>query len=252
MVSTPVEGVRAEITLVREGEPRRGVVELRGAADVERTIALFVGELARGTAEPAAAPTATPPPAAPATPAPPLTPEPATTGPASPARLRATLLAAFGARWLTSGGATVLTPHVEGGVVIREVLRFGVLARYGHASAEDPIGSVSAHAASGGLAATLRLASTGSLALWTGPRAEIGVITARGDGAGASSASSLLLSAAWALEGRAALGPVDGLLAVEGGFLGRGLELRADDRSILELSGGFGGVSLGLSAASSR
>jgi len=157
------------------------------------------------------------------------------------------VLAALGARWLTADGALLLTPHLEGGVVLRDALRLGVLARYGHASADDPLGTVSAHAASGGLAASLRLASTTSVALWTGPRAEIGVITARGEGTGASSASSLLLSAAWAIEGRVALGPLDALVAVEGGFLGRGLELRADDRSILELSGGFTGVSLGLS-----
>ena len=252
VVVTIVDADRAEVTLARLGadrppeEPRRGVVELRGAADVERTIALFVGELAR---------TAEPPPAAPA---PATTPAPATPAPTAEAaqptppadsassRLRATVLASFGARWTASGGAIVLTPHLEGGVVVRDALRLGAIARYGSASADDPIGSVSAHSGSGGLAATLRLASSGGLALWTGPRAEIGVVAARGDGPGASSASSLVLSAAWAIEARAALGPIDGVLALEGGWLGRGLELRADDRTVLELSGGFAGASLGV------
>jgi hypothetical protein len=257
---------RAEIVLEAQGERRQGAVELRGASDVERTIALLIGELARNTSMPPA-PTSTPapspttatpataPPTSNATPTP--TPTPTPTAPtattttsglrgAAPPRIRAHVLGAMGARWLSSDGALLLTPHIEAGVVVNDTLRLGGVARYATAGADDPLGSVRAHTATGGLAATVRFASSGRLAAWTGPRFELGYATARGEGTGGASASALLASGGWAVEGRASLGPLDALLVLDAGWLARGLDLRADDRTALALSGAFVGVSLGL------
>ena len=50
------------------------------------------------------------------------------------------------------------------------------------AELSDALGRIEAHAWSGGIAGTARLASTGTLTLATGPRLELGWIDARGEG----------------------------------------------------------------------
>lgn len=234
---------RVELAVERDGSRRTGTVDVRSASDAERTIALYVGELARNAERSA-------PPAPP--PAPQRT--PIGTGPPSiagggqtesPSRLRAHVLAAMGGRWMIDGGALMLTPHLEGGVVWRDDFRFGALARYGYASADDRIGSVSAHHVSGGLAATVRFVSTESFEAWTGPRAELGFVTAKGRGTGESSASSVSFAGTWTLEARAVFGSIAVVGSLDLGWMGHGLELRADDRTILRLSGPFIGANAG-------
>lgn len=212
-------------------ETRRASVALP-AAEPERALALFIAELARGaTARPAPAPTPAPAPA----------PTPA---PAPAPAWHFAALATMGARLVTTGGALVPTPRVEIGAR-RGALRLGAIARYGYASAHDELGDVRAHALAGGLAATWTLASSASIALATGPRAEVGLVAGRGDGANGDSTTAATLAGAWELELHVNVGGAFLFGAVEGGTLARGVELHADDRDALHLAGPFVGASIG-------
>lgn len=242
---------RADVVVVRRGESRTGSVVLRGSADAERVIALFVGELARDDGAPpanpserAAPPEATPPAAAPAS--------AASDGAAGDTQVdvsgvfRPAFAAHMGVRAMGAGGALVFTPHLEGGITMLDFVRLGVIARYGYSTGNDPLGNVSVHAFGGGVTASVRVASGSSrFSLWMGPRAEAGRMFGSGDGVGQRTASSTALSLAWAVEGRMTFGSYDAILGVEGGWIGGGLDLRADDRSVLSLAGSFVGVSAG-------
>jgi len=243
----------ADVLLMRGGDSRTGSVELRGSADAERAIALFVGELARsdGAPPPPPAVAATPPKPAPAPEPPPAGEAPnaaedRTEASGSTSTLRPALAGQMGLRLMGSGGAIVFTPHLEGGITVLDVVRLGVLARYGYATSDDPLGTVTVHTVSGGLASTVRVLSGSRFSAWTGPRFEVGTMAGSGDGAGQRTASSLALFVAWVLEGRMRIGGYDAILGVEGGSVGGGLDLRADDRSVLSLSGGFVGLSAGV------
>lgn len=232
-----IEGKAAFVEIIRKDRSRSGSVALADG-QVERTIALFASELARRfETEPDAVPTA---PSAPAATAPEAAaaPAPSPLGGAS----RLTLSATMGARLLVSKESLMPTPRVEVGLLVSKTLRLGASARYGYASEDDALGSVHAHALVGGLGATFRFAD------WvaTGPRFELGAIAAGASGTNASSASALATSASWEIELCARVfGSFAVVLAPEVGWYLSGLELRADDRSVLEIRGGFLGLSLG-------
>jgi hypothetical protein len=233
----------AEIEVVlRAKPPARGTVDLRDANDVERTIALFVGELVRG-APPEPPPPAPPPPAvAPTSEAPP--PERA-----QPSTTNLYARALVGPRWMTTGGAGSIGARIEGGLALR-ALDIGVFGRFAHASVDDVLGSVGANTFGGGAAATYDFLRTPSTALGTGPRVAIKSTTAYGDGAAAvtgSSTSAVSVEASWELllHVRVAA-PVDALVALEAGYAFGGLDLRADDRRVLYLAGPFAGGAIGV------
>jgi hypothetical protein len=234
----------AEVELHAKERRRRGTVALPRGQE-ERTIALFVGELARRfDAEPEAVPPE-PPPLAPVAP-PDLAERPEPAPPPPPAtrdsELAPFVLATMGARWLAAGGDLVATPRIEAGLSPSRALRLGILARYGYARSSDVLGTARAHLVSGGVAATHSLAS----AIATGPRVEIGGVFARGEGSSGASASAVALVGAWELELRLRVAGAFTMLAtVEAGWHARGLDLRADDRTVLEISGPFAGASLG-------
>src|SRR5690606_38192306 len=105
--------------------------------------------------------------------------------------------------------------------------------RYGFTSADDPLGSMHAHIASGGLAARGSVALGPTFSIITGPRAEIDWIAASAKGKNATSASGAGLSVAWELQVHMQLGAAfSAFAAIEGGVTPVGLDLRADDRSV--------------------
>jgi hypothetical protein len=80
-----------------------------------------------------------------------------------------------------------------------------------------------------------------------GPRLEAGFIAASGDGSHASSATGFTLAAAYEAELRVRVArSLSIVIAIDGGIHWFGLDLRADDRTVLDLSGLFGGASAGL------
>ena len=241
-----VRGGRADVDVRVGDEHRKGSVAV-AAIEPERALALFVGELARGATTPAATP-----PAPPATPAvTPPTPVEDRPPPSSPAATPASpwqfsALATMGARLVTTHGAWVATPKLEIGARHDGALRLGAIARYGYASSNDPLGTARAHALAGGIAATYVLATGATFAFATGPRLEIGLVAGRGDGTNGTSTTALTLAGSWELELHVKLGGgVTLLTAVEGGTFFRGIELHADDRDVLHLSGPFAGLALG-------
>lgn len=252
-VAVDVHGSRAEIDVRLGDDARRASVAI-AATEPERALALFVAELARGTAvpeqPPSAAATAPPPPSAP----PPTTPAPSEAERVAPPRssdastaepLAFSLLATMGARFATSRGGVTATPHIELGARRRDLFRIGAIVRYGYASSDDALGTIRAHSLTGGVAGTYVVASGASLALATGPRLELGVIAGHGDGTNGEASSAFTFTGAWELELSVKLGAISLLGSVEGGSILRGIELRADDRSVLYLSGPFVGFALG-------
>jgi hypothetical protein len=138
-----------------------------------------------------------------------------------------------------------VSPRLEAAIAPIEPLRLGVVARYAFATGDDPLGTVRAHAFAGGVSATWRFVSTVGWSAGTGPRVELGGIWARGDGVGGSRASGLSLAGAWEIEGNARVARTMELTAgLELGWL-RGVDLYADDRRVLGLTGAFGGASIG-------
>jgi hypothetical protein len=234
------------ITVTRDQATRSGSVAL-SRHDVERTIALFVGELARRLeTEPELQAPATESPA-------PSSPPVVATDEAAPRGVIASVdeahargrgmygLVSMGGRLFARDGTIVATPRLEGGF-LASPFRIGLTARYAYARATDPLGVAAVHGFTGGLAPSL---VWGDL-LTTGPRVELGVLSANGQGTRASSTSTFALSAGWELELHIPIGATFALVAmIEAGWMMQGIDARADDRSVLELAGPFGGVSAG-------
>lgn len=147
---------------------------------------------------------------------------------------------------MTAGGAAVVSPRVEGGLRASKALRLGVIARYAYASAEDPLGRVTVHGVTGGVAATFTVLARRSFAVASGPRVELGWLGGSGEGQNGRSTSTFAASGAWEIELSVPLGPVTLFGAVEGGALVRGLQLRADERTVLDMSGALLGASAGV------
>lgn len=247
-VVVTVRSGRAAVDVEVDKEHRQSSLAM-SAVEPERALALFVAELARGTLAPERtepvvpepAESAMPPAAAPVAP-PRAPPPPATTS--DPWRL--SLLGAMGARVTTARGHVLPSPHLELGARREESLRLGVTVRYASASSDDALGSVQAHLLSGGVAATYVLTSSARFALATGPRVELGVVAGSGEGRNADSATAASFAGVWELELHLRLGALTLVGSVEGGSIFRGVELRADDRAVLDLSGPFAGLALGL------
>jgi hypothetical protein len=229
-----VKGPRAEIEVEVGAEVRRGTVDLP-ATDVERTLALFAAELARTS--PAPTPRADAPSERP----------PASNDQATTERGAFALMATMGARIFGRDGSLLLSPRIEAGVRASDAIRVGASARYGFASGEDRLGTIRAHVVSGGLAASHHLAPRNPVSFAHGPRIEAGVIAASGDGTHASAATAFTLSASYEVELHIRIArSLAIVVALDGGIHWFGVDLRADDRSVLDLSGVFGGTSAGL------
>lgn len=224
---------------------RHAVVDLSGVTDIERIVALSVGELARSEPPPPPAPPPPPPPPA----SPPAAPDVVT--PKSTASSRAPYgLAAFGVRRMLSGGASVVMPRLEGGFALSPPWRVGAFAFYGHASSDDVLGSISVDVAGAGLSTSFDFLRTGRLTMGTGPRIEFGWMWGRGEGAGGSTSSTPMFAATWQLQAFTRIVRSAGIVAaVDIGFAGPALDLHANDssnRSVLDLAGPYAGLSLGL------
>jgi hypothetical protein len=249
-VTVTVHDGRSEVDVEVDGEHRTAAVALDRDVEPERAIALFVAELARGTVKPERV-------------EPSVAPNPVSLGvhavdrtsksssSPSPRPLRFAILGAMGARVTTTRGHLLATPHLELGVARENIFRLGGTIRYAYASADDVLGTVDAHLISGGLAGTLVLTSGSIFALATGPRVELGVAAGRGKSAGdgptiADSTIATTFDAAWALELHSTLGGAALVGILEGGSYLRGVELHADTRDVLHLSGAFAGLSVGI------
>lgn len=224
---------------------RHAVVDLSGVTDIERIVALSVGELARS--EPPPPPASPPPPAA--------TPDVVTPASTSPSR-ELYALAAFGVRRMLSGGATVLLPRLEGGFALSPSWRAGAFAYYGHASADDALGAISVDMAGVGLSTSFDFARTEHLTFGTGPRIELGWMWGRGEGVGGSTSSTPTFSATWQFQAFTRIVRAAGIVtALEVGFAGPALDLHANDssnRSVLDLAGLYTGLSLGVGILSAQ
>jgi hypothetical protein len=205
------------------------------SSDLERTLALFIGELAREEISSK--------PPSPRRETESSTPREAAMQEAPSPRI----LATGGVRYMAVGGAFVSMVRIEGGLPVTKTLRIGVVGRFGHSGADDALGSITANMASGGVAATYDIPLSSALTLATGPRGEFGWMGGEGSGTNGSSASTLSLSSAWEVQAVLRMGgPLGFVVAIEGGYVGRGLELHAADRRVLDLSGPFAGVSAGV------
>jgi len=231
-----VKGARADVEVDVDGTKRRGAVDLP-ERDTERTLALFVAELARTSdAPPPPAPTPTPPPEKP----------PPSERPSSDDSHLA-ILATMGGRILFRDGSLILTPRAEVGWQWSR-LRVGGIARYGTVGGDDPLGSVRAHLLTLGLAASQHLSPESSFSIAHGPRVEAGFVTAKGSGTNGANARAFNATAAWELEARAIVArPVTLVFAIDLGILFPGLDLRADDRTVIDLAGPFASASVGVS-----
>lgn len=246
-VTIAVRGRRAEVDVRLDVEHRKGSFVIE-TVEPERALALFVAELARGAAMPPPARAATEAPAIAQTeerPAAPPLPMVTPGSAASAPPWRVSVLGSIGARIVTAHGALLTTPAVELGARRDGALRLGAVARYAYATSNDPLGSVRAHVAAGGLAATYVLTSGGPLAVATGPRFEAGVVAGRGAGSNGTSTTDLALGVSWALEVHLLLGGVSVVGALEAGTLFRGVELHANERDVLHLAGPFLGFAIG-------
>jgi hypothetical protein len=147
----------------------------------------------------------------------------------------------MGARMFLRDPSVMATPRAEAGVTAHDG-RLGAIVRYGQARASDPLGSATVHAINTGLALTLAY----SKVIETGPRIELGAVVATGDGSRSSSKVVFASSFVWEIEAHLrATSWLDFLLTAELGWMWRGLDVRADDRTILEIGGPFAGASLG-------
>ncbi|WP_146650782.1 hypothetical protein [Labilithrix luteola] len=229
---------------------RHAVVDLSGVTDVERIIALSVGELARSAGEP--------PPPPPLAPSPPPSPPPRDAArPESSRPVRAPyVLAQIGLRTMFSGGATVFTPRVEGGLSLSPSWRAGAFGYYGRASADDVLGSVAVDMVGAGVSTTFDFVRSDRVLVGTGPRLELGWMWGRGEGVGASTSSTPTFAATWELQAFTRIVRSAGVVvALDLGFAGPALDLHANDasdRSVLNLAGPYAGLSLGLGILPSR
>lgn len=230
---------RASIALQRRGGgSRAGVVDLpaSGSGDVERTVALFIGELSREPDVPVIVEVAPVTPSAPAS--------PPSADVAKTSRLAPSVLAGGTARMFASD-ALVLGPFLSGGLTIGERVRLNGVGRYGVASTDVSLGSVYVQTVSIGASAAYQLAARGRLSLDVGAGIDLGWIGGRGEGSSARTASGYGVTGTGFLEARWNTKPVVVALAIEGGWLAPGLDLAAGGRTALAMSGPFAGASLG-------
>jgi hypothetical protein len=244
-VIVDVANGRATISVERRsGTSRTGVIALpaSGSGELERTVALVVGELSRERdPESDARVPSSPPPPPPSSDRPP----PAGSRPNEPPAQGPSAIAGGNLRIIGSNAFVGAFASVGSGVSRR--VRLGLVARYAAASADDTLGSAAAKIASGGVSASYRLLTTGSIATDTGPVVEASWIGGSGDGIGARTTSAFGVIGAWSFEARWSVAePITVALAAEGGYIAPGLELRADDRMVLRIAGPFAGVSLGV------
>lgn len=231
---------RAELDVEVAAEHRKASVTI-ASVEPERALALFIAEIARGTIAPERTEPATPAAAVPAVP----TPRDTTTPALPPAPLRFSFLGAMGARVTTARGHVMPSPHVEIGVRRDNAFRVGGTLRYAYATADDRLGTVEAHLVAGGVAGSGTLVSGSGLALVTGPRLELGAAFGRGEGTNADKATAWTVAGAWALELHLVFDGATAFVAAEAGSFFRGVELHADDRSVLQLTGPWLGFALG-------
>jgi hypothetical protein len=153
-----------------------------------------------------------------------------------------------GARWFTIGDAALLaTARVEGGVVVGRALRLGGFGRFAIAREDDPLGAAHLQIFTFGPSASYVFMSSAAARVSAGPRVELGAAFARGEGQGGKSSTAFVAGASLelALELRAApwLFP---FVAVEAGSRLRGVDVRAEDRHVLDVEGAFVGASAGV------
>src|SRR5262249_38818128 len=137
---------RAVVTVERPGRaPRAAAADLpsKESGDVERAVALFVGELV-------SEPDASVDPSSPST-SPPPVPDPPAEQSREPRPTASPSVAAGATTRLFGGGAFLVGPFVEAGTGLGERLRLSLIGSYAASSADDPLGTVSAQVASGGL-----------------------------------------------------------------------------------------------------
>lgn len=244
-VTVDVKGRRADVEVEVGPERRTGAIDLP-ERDVERTIALFAAELARTVETPQ------PPPETP-TPAP--APAPAERPPEEPTReSRLAVLAAAGARMLANDGSLMFAARAELGWRY-DLYRFGLSGTFATTSIGDTLGNVGVGMLNGGIAASrfVKLGERTSLAL--GPRFQVGSLVVKGDGSNAKSVSAFHATAAFEIELHVRLVgiamssgrvyPLSFLLALDGGLLFPGIEARADERTVIDVSGPFATASAG-------
>ncbi len=244
-VTIDVSGSSASVVLRRRtGESRTGSVHLPtdGPGDVERTMALFVGELSREPEPEPEPPRAT-------IPAPPPPDRSAPTPVERPSGASPGILAGMSGRAFTSGGALFLGPFLGGSMEI-DRLELAVVGRYAVASENVALGTVKARIASVGVVGAYRLVEAGLLAIRAGVDVDLGWIEGEGDGGRAHTASGFGVATAGFLDARWPVSrAVFVMFAIEGGALVPGLDLRAGDRIALTASGAFAGASVGLGFA---
>lgn len=244
-VTIQLAGDRADVVVARAGKKRSGSLTLP-TKNPERALALFIGELARRfetepEPEPKRIEQEPPKPAAPPEPLPFVPLANAPPPPMPEPKPTIFVLGTMGARVFAPEGSLLWTPRIEAGVVGNPV-RIGGIVRYGQASASDPLGDATVHAINGGLAATLLFDTFA-----TGPRVELGALFASGDGSRSSSKASVAPAFSWEIEAHvAATDWLDLIASIEAGWMWNGLDVRADDRTLLQIGGGFAGASLGL------
>lgn len=228
----------------RERRAQIGLDETR-SGDVERTIALFVGEVSRDEDVPIATP-----------PSPNVTPMVPAAAPEAvpvvPRRSTAShsLFAGLDAHVFASGGAFFVGPLIGADAQIADRLSVAIRGRYLVAGADVALGSVNAKLASVGPSASVRLLGTDLLAVRAGAAFDVGWFHGSGEGTDARTTSALSIApsvhadARWALSSRFLL-----TLEAHGGWLGPGVELRASNRPALAAHGVFVGTSLALGMA---
>lgn len=246
-IAIDVSGESARVALRRRrGTSRTGSVDLPtgNATDVERTLALFVGELSR---EPEPEPPQSPP-AAP--PAPSTTPERPVKKPIATPKTAPAVLAGTTLRVFTADGALFRGAFLGGLLAVDKRVDLGINARYAIASTDVPLGTVKARIVSGGFTGAYRLVEKESFAIHAGVGVELGWVEGSGEGALAHTATTIAVDTRAFLEARHSIsGRLFGTLTFDGGALFPGLDLRAGDRLVLAASGPFASVSLGLGFA---
>jgi hypothetical protein len=241
-VTIDVTAGRASVALKRHsGSIRTGDVDLSTAnnSDVERTLALFIGELSREVDPPVVE-------SAPVAPPPSTTTAEGSSDVTTSPRALAPIVMAGGTARMFASGALVLGPFLSGGVSVGERLRVGGIARYGVASASDVLGTVDAKLLSLGPTADYRLLEQNRLSVHAGVGLEAGWIHGSAEGVETRSASGYGVAGFGFLELRWTPRPLVVALALEGGWLAPGLDLRAGTRTVLAISGGLAGASFGI------
>lgn len=250
-VIVDVTGNTATVTLRRRRDGHQtGTVDLPavGAGDVERTVALFIGELSREDEESVPAPERpTPITAAPTETSTPRMPDAPPRGGQSSMGIAPSVRVGGTARIFTSGGAVFLGPLLSGQLQIGERLRLGVVGRYALSSTTVMLGTVHAQLASAGPSAAYQLFTHETFAVAAGLGLDLAWMEGSGEGERARSVTGFGVAGSGFVEARWAVArPFILVAALEGGALTPGLDLRVDDRSALAAFGPFAGASIAL------